>query len=103
MTSGGTESILSAIKASRDYMAARKGIRQPEMVIGVSAHAAYWKVRHWGLANVAEEMRGCGASTLLTGRRCTALYKGVSCFGGQAAASGDRPALPCVGLGLVPA
>ena len=45
MTSGGTESILSAVKASRDYMAARRGVRRPEMVIGVSAHAAYWKVR----------------------------------------------------------
>ncbi|GLC37254.1 hypothetical protein PLESTB_001143300 [Pleodorina starrii] len=47
MTSGGTESILSAVKASRDYMAAKKGIRQPEMIIGVSAHAAYWKAAEY--------------------------------------------------------
>jgi hypothetical protein len=56
MTSGGTESILSAIKASRDYMVATKGIREPEMIIGISAHAAYWKVRrirygHTGLSS----------------------------------------------------
>ncbi|GIL46345.1 hypothetical protein Vafri_3350 [Volvox africanus] len=47
MTSGGTESILSAVKASRDYMAERKGIREPEMIIGVSAHAAYWKAAEY--------------------------------------------------------
>ena len=44
MTSGGSESILSAIKASRDYMRTTRGITQPEMVIAVSAHAAYYKV-----------------------------------------------------------
>ncbi|EFJ48810.1 hypothetical protein VOLCADRAFT_60125, partial [Volvox carteri f. nagariensis] len=47
MTSGGTESILSAVKASRDYMAEQKGIRDPEMIIGVSAHAAYWKAAEY--------------------------------------------------------
>ncbi|GLI59245.1 hypothetical protein VaNZ11_001091, partial [Volvox africanus] len=47
MTSGGTESILSAVKASRDYIAERKGIREPEMIIGVSAHAAYWKAAEY--------------------------------------------------------
>eukprot|EP00887_Chlorella_sp_A99_P004257 scaffold15.g4257.t1 len=31
MTSGGTESILSAVKAARDYMAATRGVRRPEM------------------------------------------------------------------------
>ncbi|EFN56217.1 hypothetical protein CHLNCDRAFT_144988 [Chlorella variabilis] len=39
MTSGGTESILTAVKASRDYMAATRGITQPEMVV------AYFKIR----------------------------------------------------------
>ena len=43
MTSGGTESILTAVKASRDYMAATRGITQPEMVVAVSAHAAFIK------------------------------------------------------------
>eukprot|EP00877_Chromochloris_zofingiensis_P001217 jgi/Chrzof1/11096/Cz05g23150.t1 len=47
MTSGGTESILMAIKASRDFMKATKGITQPEMIVGQSAHAAYWKAAEY--------------------------------------------------------
>lgn len=43
MTSGGTESILLAMKASRDYMREKRGIDKPEMIIAVSAHAAYYK------------------------------------------------------------
>lgn len=31
MTSGGTESILLAVKSSRDYMKHKKGITKPEM------------------------------------------------------------------------
>lgn len=31
MTSGGTESILLAVKSSRDYMRLKKGITKPEM------------------------------------------------------------------------
>lgn len=31
MTSGGTESILLAVKSSRDYMKTKKGITKPEM------------------------------------------------------------------------
>lgn len=33
MTSGGTESILLAVKSSRDYMKAKKGITKPEMYV----------------------------------------------------------------------
>lgn len=47
MTSGGTESILSAMKASRDYMRASRGVTQPEMIIADSAHAAYWKAAEY--------------------------------------------------------
>ena len=47
MTSGGTESILTAVKASRDYMRAKKGIRHPEMVVGQSAHAAFFKAAEY--------------------------------------------------------
>ncbi|BDA43135.1 Sphingosine-1-phosphate lyase [Coccomyxa sp. Obi] len=47
MTSGGTESILTAVKASRDYMRAKKGIRSPEMVVGQSAHAAFFKAAEY--------------------------------------------------------
>lgn len=33
MTSGGTESILLAVKSSRDYMKSKKGIARPEMYV----------------------------------------------------------------------
>ncbi|XP_024934338.3 sphingosine-1-phosphate lyase isoform X2 [Ziziphus jujuba] len=47
MTSGGTESILLAMKSSRDYMKAMKGISKPEMIIPVSAHSAYDKAAQY--------------------------------------------------------
>lgn len=37
MTSGGTESILLAIKTSRDYMKAKKGISKPEMLVNLQS------------------------------------------------------------------
>eukprot|EP01091_Cochliopodium_minus_P009982 TRINITY_DN2580_c1_g1_i1.p1 TRINITY_DN2580_c1_g1~~TRINITY_DN2580_c1_g1_i1.p1 ORF type:complete len:535 (-),score=171.64 TRINITY_DN2580_c1_g1_i1:160-1764(-) len=43
LTSGGTESILMAIKAARDYGFKEKGISHPEMVVPVTAHAAFEK------------------------------------------------------------
>lgn len=43
MTGGGSESILTMMKACRDYSRYVKGIRQPELIIGDSAHAAYFK------------------------------------------------------------
>ncbi|KAI5451158.1 Dihydrosphingosine phosphate lyase [Naganishia albida] len=42
-TSGGTESILMACQAYRDWARATKGITRPEMIIPASAHAAFWK------------------------------------------------------------
>lgn len=47
LTSGGSESILCAVKASRDYMAQKKGILWPEMIIAESAHAAFWKAAEY--------------------------------------------------------
>ncbi|XP_027350832.1 sphingosine-1-phosphate lyase isoform X2 [Abrus precatorius] len=47
MTSGGTESILLAVKSSRDYMRSMKGIRRPEMVIPESGHSAYDKAAQY--------------------------------------------------------
>lgn len=47
MTSGGTESILLAVKTSRDYMRAKKGITKPEMIIAESAHSAYDKAAQY--------------------------------------------------------
>ncbi|XP_060969263.1 sphingosine-1-phosphate lyase [Cannabis sativa] len=47
MTSGGTESIILAVKSSRDYMKAKKGISSPEMIIPESAHSAYDKAAQY--------------------------------------------------------
>ncbi|XWS34531.1 hypothetical protein CRYUN_Cryun21dG0046600 [Craigia yunnanensis] len=47
MTSGGTESILLAVKTSRDYMKMKKGITRPEMIIAESAHSAYDKAAQY--------------------------------------------------------
>lgn len=43
MTSGGTESILLAVKAARNRAAVERGITEPEMVVAESAHAAFHK------------------------------------------------------------
>eukprot|EP00128_Syssomonas_multiformis_P017376 Colp12_sorted_trinity150504_noHs@36186 len=43
MTSGGTESILMAVKSYRDYAYEVKGITEPELVVPVSSHAAFGK------------------------------------------------------------
>ena len=43
MTSGGTESILMAVKTARDFARAERGVTQPEMVLPVTAHPAFDK------------------------------------------------------------
>ena len=43
VTSGGTESIFLAMKAYRDYARKIKGITEPEIILPVSAHAAFDK------------------------------------------------------------
>jgi glutamate/tyrosine decarboxylase-like PLP-dependent enzyme len=48
MTSGGTESILMAIKAHRDRARAeRPEVRAPEMVLPITAHPAFEKAAHY--------------------------------------------------------
>ncbi len=48
MTSGGTESIMMAVKAARDWAREnRPGISEPEMVLPVSAHPAFIKAAHY--------------------------------------------------------
>jgi len=48
MTSGGTESILMAIKTARDWARAnRPEIKKPEMVLPVTAHPAFIKAAHY--------------------------------------------------------
>lgn len=46
MTSGGTESILMAVKSYRDR-SRTQGITEPEIICGVSAHAAFDKACHY--------------------------------------------------------
>lgn len=47
LTSGGTESILMAVKAARERGLAERGVREPEMVVARSAHAAFHKGGHY--------------------------------------------------------
>lgn len=46
LTSGGTESILCAVKAARERAKAERGITAPEMIVAESAHAAFHKAAH---------------------------------------------------------
>ena len=47
MTSGGTESILMAVKTARDWGRAGRGITQPRIVVPESAHPAFDKAAHY--------------------------------------------------------
>ncbi|XP_018320081.1 sphingosine-1-phosphate lyase [Agrilus planipennis] len=47
MTSGGTESILMACKAFRDFAREEKGIKKPEMVLPKTAHSAFDKAAQY--------------------------------------------------------
>lgn len=78
MTSGGTESILMAVKTARDFAKAERGVTEPEMVLPVSAHPAFdksaqylgVKAVHTGLrddfrADVEEMSRAITPNTVL--------------------------------------
>jgi sphinganine-1-phosphate aldolase len=47
MTTGGTESILLAVKAARERFRAERGISIPNVVLPTSAHAAFEKACHY--------------------------------------------------------
>ncbi|MBK7860821.1 MAG: aspartate aminotransferase family protein [Archangiaceae bacterium] len=47
MTSGGTESVLMAVKTARDWAKAERGITAPEMVLPVTVHPAFEKAAHY--------------------------------------------------------
>ena len=47
MTSGGTESILCAVKAARERGREERGVTEPEMVLPASGHAAFHKAAHY--------------------------------------------------------
>jgi glutamate/tyrosine decarboxylase-like PLP-dependent enzyme len=46
LTSGGTESILCAVKAARERGKAERGVTEPEIVVAESGHAAFHKGAH---------------------------------------------------------
>jgi sphinganine-1-phosphate aldolase len=46
-TSGGTESLILAMKTARDYARARRGIREAEVVLPSTAHASFQKAAHY--------------------------------------------------------
>ena len=46
-TSGGTESLLMAVKVARDWARDERDIHEPEMVLPTSAHAAFAKAAHY--------------------------------------------------------
>lgn len=47
MTTGGTESILMAVKAYRDYAIFERGIRHPNIVVPSTAHPAFDKAAQY--------------------------------------------------------
>jgi glutamate/tyrosine decarboxylase-like PLP-dependent enzyme len=46
MTSGGTESILMAVKSAKERHRKERGVTAPEMIVAESAHAAFHKAAH---------------------------------------------------------
>lgn len=47
MTTGGTESVLMAVKAAREWAKAEKGITAPEMIVPTTVHPAFEKAGHY--------------------------------------------------------
>ena len=47
LTSGGTESILMAVKTAREWAKKTKGITAPEMILPLSVHPAFQKAAHY--------------------------------------------------------
>ncbi len=47
MTSGGTESILMAVKTAREWGLRERGITEPEFIVPLSAHPAFDKAAHY--------------------------------------------------------
>lgn len=56
-TSGGTESIVLAVKAARDLAKAKRGVTEPEMIVPITAHAAFHKAgRYLGVKVIGTEI-----------------------------------------------
>jgi len=77
MTSGGTESIMLACKAYRD-MAYDRGVEHPEMIVPVTAHAAFdkaasyfcIKIIHIGIDEVTRKVDVAAMKRAITSRTC---------------------------------
>jgi len=86
VTSGGTESILMAMKAYRDWARSERGIDSPEIVAPNSAHAAFDKAaQYFGMklvkVPVAEDFRADVKATRRAITRNTAVIVGSApCF-----------------------
>jgi glutamate/tyrosine decarboxylase-like PLP-dependent enzyme len=86
VSSGGTESILLAMKAYRDQARETKGIRRPEIVAPVTAHPAFDKAAHcFGIklvrVPVAKDFRASvGAMRAAVGRRTIAMIGSAPAF-----------------------
>lgn len=86
VTSGGTESILLAMKAYRDRARAERGIRRPEIVVPTSAHAAFDKAgQYFGMqvrkVPVGPDWRAdVGAMTRAITPRTVAVVGSAPCF-----------------------
>jgi len=81
VSSGGTESILLAMKAYRDQARLERGIQAPEMVVPTSAHAAFDKAaQYFGLKQVkvpvGPDLRADVAATRRALTRNTAVVVG---------------------------
>lgn len=86
VTSGGTESILLAMKVYRDRARAERGLRRPEIVAPITAHAAFDKAaQYFGMKLVrtplADDMRAdVGAVAAAISRRTVAVVGSAPTF-----------------------
>ncbi|MBK7218729.1 MAG: aminotransferase class V-fold PLP-dependent enzyme [Candidatus Promineofilum sp.] len=70
VSSGGTESILLAMKTYRDRARAERGITRPEMVVPISAHAAFDKAAdYFGIKMVRVPLDGDYRADVAAARR----------------------------------
>lgn len=82
MTSGGTESILSAMLSSLAFQRENRGIVNPEILIADSAHAAYFKAASYSGAKCASAYF-CSYFTVLSlafYRFCCSFFTAVFSF-----------------------
>jgi hypothetical protein len=99
MTSGGSESILLAMKASRDYQRAAKGITQPEIIVAGSAHAAYWKAAEYFRMKLVQVGRaGWQAAAESCCAACSAKASACACMPWLAMATACHADTPCMEL-----